>query len=87
MSNAGKVEVLSAREVPLGGPRAMTVWRTLPRRVGEAPCADQRAFCPALARYLTKHAEFADITDQVDRDVLKWLAADRRRTRQGSENR
>src|ERR687896_56857 len=26
------VEVLSAREVPLGGPRAMTVRRTLPQR-------------------------------------------------------
>lgn len=28
----GGVEVLSAREVPLGGPRAMTVRRTLPQR-------------------------------------------------------
>ena len=29
----GGVEILSAREVPLGGPRAMTVRRTLPQRV------------------------------------------------------
>lgn len=29
---AGPVEVLTAREVPLGGPRAMTVRRTLPQR-------------------------------------------------------
>ncbi|MEV7198103.1 pirin family protein [Streptomyces sp. NPDC093510] len=32
MSNAVKVEVLSARDVPLGGPRSMTVRRTLPQR-------------------------------------------------------
>ncbi|WP_026248086.1 pirin family protein [Streptomyces sp. MspMP-M5] len=31
-SQAPAVEVLSAREVPLGGPRAMTVRRTLPQR-------------------------------------------------------
>ncbi len=29
--------------------------------------------CPAVARYLTKHDGFADITDRVDRDVLTWL--------------
>src|ERR1700724_3558365 len=29
---AGKAEVLSARDVPLGGPRAMRVRRTLPQR-------------------------------------------------------
>ncbi|MBC2904346.1 pirin family protein [Streptomyces cupreus] len=31
-TRAPRVEVLSAREVPLGGPRAMTVRRTLPQR-------------------------------------------------------
>lgn len=30
--HAPKVDVLSARDVPLGGPRAMTVRRTLPQR-------------------------------------------------------
>jgi redox-sensitive bicupin YhaK (pirin superfamily) len=32
VSNGGVVEVLEAREVPLGGPRAMSVRRTLPQR-------------------------------------------------------
>ena len=30
--NGAKVEIITAREVPLGGPRAMTVYRTLPQR-------------------------------------------------------
>ena len=29
--------------------------------------------CPAVARHLAKHDEFADIADPVDRDVLRWL--------------
>ncbi|AOS62373.1 pirin family protein [Actinoalloteichus hymeniacidonis] len=32
VAGSGEVEVLSAREVPLGGPRAMAVLRTLPQR-------------------------------------------------------
>ncbi len=31
-TTAAKVEIITAREVPLGGPRAMTVYRTLPQR-------------------------------------------------------
>jgi predicted GNAT family acetyltransferase len=29
--------------------------------------------CPAVARHLTKHDGFADITDPVRNDVLTWL--------------
>jgi predicted GNAT family acetyltransferase len=29
--------------------------------------------CPAVARYIAKHDDFADITDPVERDVLTWL--------------
>jgi predicted GNAT family acetyltransferase len=29
--------------------------------------------CPYVAKYLTKHGEFADITDPVTPDVLSWL--------------
>jgi predicted GNAT family acetyltransferase len=31
--------------------------------------------CPAVAKYLTRHDEFADIADPVTPDVLKWLDA------------
>ncbi|HEX6359564.1 GNAT family N-acetyltransferase [Actinophytocola sp.] len=31
--------------------------------------------CPAVAKYLTKHTEFADITDPVAPDILNWLDA------------
>ncbi|MYS46952.1 N-acetyltransferase [Streptomyces sp. SID5998] len=47
--------------------------------VGQA-LADVRAqgkrivpVCPYVAKYLTKHGEFADITDPVTPDVLSWL--------------
>lgn len=47
--------------------------------VGQA-LADVRAqgkrivpVCPYVAKYLTKHGEFADITDPVTPDVLGWL--------------
>jgi predicted GNAT family acetyltransferase len=29
--------------------------------------------CPYVAKFLKKHAEFADITDPVTPDVLRWL--------------
>lgn len=29
--------------------------------------------CPYIARFLTKHDEYADSTDPVTRDVLSWL--------------
>ncbi|MFJ3307520.1 GNAT family N-acetyltransferase [Streptomyces sp. NPDC086549] len=29
--------------------------------------------CPYVTKFLTKHQEFADITDAVTPDVLKWL--------------
>ncbi|GAA1502736.1 N-acetyltransferase [Streptomyces albidochromogenes] len=29
--------------------------------------------CPYVAKFLTKHDEFADITDPVTTDVLRWL--------------
>lgn len=32
LTNPAKVEIITAREVPLGGPRAMTVHRTLPQK-------------------------------------------------------
>ncbi|MFE2143872.1 GNAT family N-acetyltransferase [Streptomyces sp. NPDC059456] len=31
--------------------------------------------CPYVAKYLTKHLEFADITDPVTPEVLTWLDA------------
>lgn len=50
------VEVLSAREVPLGGPRAMRVRRTLPQRartlIGAWCFVDHysKAQCPSCVR-------------------------------------
>jgi len=32
--------------------------------------------CPYVAKYLKKHDEFADITDPVTPDVLRWLDAE-----------
>ncbi|MEV0185630.1 GNAT family N-acetyltransferase [Streptomyces sp. NPDC050625] len=32
--------------------------------------------CPYVAKFLLKHEEFADITDPVTPDVLKWLEAE-----------
>ncbi|MCX5084511.1 MULTISPECIES: GNAT family N-acetyltransferase [Streptomyces] len=32
--------------------------------------------CPYVAKFLKKHEEFADITDPVTPDVLKWLDAE-----------
>ncbi|MFC4469921.1 GNAT family N-acetyltransferase [Streptomyces xiangluensis] len=32
--------------------------------------------CPYVAKFLKKHAEFADITDPVTPDVLRWLEAE-----------
>ncbi|MGW7408896.1 GNAT family N-acetyltransferase [Streptomyces sp. NPDC054833] len=32
--------------------------------------------CPYVAKFLLKHDEFADITDPVTPDVLKWLEAE-----------
>ncbi|MFB7167528.1 GNAT family N-acetyltransferase [Streptomyces sp. NPDC056242] len=32
--------------------------------------------CPYVAKFLKKHEEFADITDRVTPDVLKWLDAE-----------
>ncbi|WP_246459415.1 GNAT family N-acetyltransferase [Streptomyces himalayensis] len=32
--------------------------------------------CPYVAKYLTKHDEFTDITDPVTPDVLQWLDAE-----------
>ncbi|MEU4149160.1 GNAT family N-acetyltransferase [Streptomyces sp. NPDC026659] len=29
--------------------------------------------CPYVAKFLERHAEFADITDEVTPDVLEWL--------------
>ena len=29
--------------------------------------------CPAVAKYLDKHGEFADLTDPVTPEVLNWL--------------
>ncbi|MFK0158711.1 GNAT family N-acetyltransferase [Streptomyces sp. NPDC090493] len=31
--------------------------------------------CPYVAKFLRRHAEFADITDPVTPDVLRWLEA------------
>ncbi|MBT3150115.1 N-acetyltransferase [Streptomyces sp. CHD11] len=31
--------------------------------------------CPYVAKFLERHDEFADITDPVTRDVLRWLKA------------
>lgn len=31
--------------------------------------------CPYVAKFLKRHDEFADITDPVTRDVLRWLKA------------
>ncbi|MFD6532780.1 GNAT family N-acetyltransferase [Streptomyces sp. NPDC060184] len=33
--------------------------------------------CPYVAKFLTKHTEFADITDPVTPEVLEWLEAAR----------
>ncbi|GAB1339492.1 N-acetyltransferase [Streptomyces sp. E-15] len=32
--------------------------------------------CPYVAKFLTKHGEFADIVDAVTPDVLRWLRAE-----------
>ncbi|MGW0998832.1 GNAT family N-acetyltransferase [Streptomyces sp. NPDC002520] len=32
--------------------------------------------CPYVAKFLKKHDEFADITDSVTPDVLRWLQAE-----------
>jgi predicted GNAT family acetyltransferase len=32
--------------------------------------------CPYVAKFLKKHDEFADITDSVTPDVLRWLEAE-----------
>ncbi|MFE9650728.1 GNAT family N-acetyltransferase [Streptomyces sp. NPDC006365] len=32
--------------------------------------------CPYVAKFLQRHAEFADITDPVTPDVLRWLEAE-----------
>src|SRR5687767_40679 len=32
--------------------------------------------CPYVAKFLTRHAEFDDITDPVTPDVLRWLEAE-----------
>ncbi|TDC66286.1 GNAT family N-acetyltransferase [Streptomyces hainanensis] len=29
--------------------------------------------CPYVAKYLKKHDEFADLTDPVDREAIRWL--------------
>jgi uncharacterized protein len=29
--------------------------------------------CPAVAAYIDKHAEFADVVDPVDGDIKRWL--------------
>lgn len=31
--------------------------------------------CPYVAKFLTRHREFADITDPVTPEVLTWLEA------------
>ncbi|MGW0828140.1 GNAT family N-acetyltransferase [Streptomyces sp. NPDC002845] len=32
--------------------------------------------CPYVAKFLKRHAEFADITDPVTPDILRWLQAE-----------
>jgi predicted GNAT family acetyltransferase len=52
----------------------------LAKRLVQQALADVRAsgkrivpVCPYVAKFLTKHDEFADITDPVTSDVLQWL--------------